>query len=154
MAYHPFRHARRVDADTLAFYHNDMTKLLQLNKGTANVIKEYGGSGVTGDDRYLFANTIDAYPYINLAGNSNIYLQSKAGTSLAFSWGGTYVGSVIGDANVFEWNSAGNRHIAFIPGGTGKVKFGTYVGTGDVVCNGNITIKDAAGTDRKLMTTA
>ncbi|GAH58684.1 unnamed protein product, partial [marine sediment metagenome] len=34
------------------------------------------------------------------------------------------------------------------------VKFGTHVGTGDVVCNGHIVIEDSAGGARKLMTTA
>ena len=40
------------------------------------------------------------------------------------------------------------------PKGAGAVRFGTFAGTADVVCNGYITIKDAAGTVRKLMTTA
>ncbi len=38
--------------------------------------------------------------------------------------------------------------------GTGVVRFGTHTGSGDVACNGYITIKDDAGTTRKLMTTA
>lgn len=38
--------------------------------------------------------------------------------------------------------------------GSGVVRFGTYTLTADVACNGYITIKDSAGTIRKLMTTA
>lgn len=38
--------------------------------------------------------------------------------------------------------------------GTGVVRFGVYSATGDTACNGYITIKDLAGTTRKLMTTA
>lgn len=36
----------------------------------------------------------------------------------------------------------------------GVVRFGTFTGTGDVACNGYITIKDESGNTRKLMTTA
>lgn len=38
--------------------------------------------------------------------------------------------------------------------GAGFVRFGTYTATGDVACNGSVSIKDAAGNVRKLMTTA
>ena len=38
--------------------------------------------------------------------------------------------------------------------GAGLVRFGTYASSADVACNGYITIKDEAGTTRKLMTTA
>lgn len=41
------------------------------------------------------------------------------------------------------------------PKGVGAyLKYGTHVGTGDVACNGYISIKDSGGTVRKLMTTA
>lgn len=38
--------------------------------------------------------------------------------------------------------------------GTGVLRFGTHTGGGDTVSNGYITIRDAAGNTRKLMTTA
>ena len=38
--------------------------------------------------------------------------------------------------------------------GTGLVRFGVYTANADVACNGWITVKDFAGTTRKLMTTA
>jgi len=50
--------------------------------------------------------------------------------------------------------SQNNRNIWLYPNGTGKVKFGTHTGSGDVACNGSIAILDAAGNARKLMTTA
>jgi hypothetical protein len=50
--------------------------------------------------------------------------------------------------------SDANRDIWIKPAGTGVVRFGTYTASGDVACNGSISIKDAGGTVRKLMTTA
>lgn len=44
--------------------------------------------------------------------------------------------------------------ISFIPKGAGLLRFGTFTGSGDVACNGYITVKDFAGNTRKLMTTA
>ena len=38
--------------------------------------------------------------------------------------------------------------------GTGLVRFGTHTGGGDTASNGYITVRDAAGNTRKLMTTA
>jgi len=38
--------------------------------------------------------------------------------------------------------------------GTGLVRFGTHTGGGDTTSNGYITVRDAAGNTRKLMTTA
>jgi len=43
-----------------------------------------------------------------------------------------------------------NIDIAFTPKGTGYVKFGTLTASSDVAITGYITIKDAAGTTRKL----
>lgn len=50
--------------------------------------------------------------------------------------------------------SDANIDLQLTPKGTGLVRFGTFTGSGDVTCNGYITIKDAGGTTRKLMTTA
>ena len=47
-----------------------------------------------------------------------------------------------------------NTSIYLKPSGTGYVKFGTLVGTGDTVSNGHILIEDAGGTQRKVMITA
>jgi hypothetical protein len=38
--------------------------------------------------------------------------------------------------------------------GTGLVRFGTHTGGADTTSNGYITVRDAAGNTRKLMTTA
>lgn len=51
-----------------------------------------------------------------------------------------------------------NGYISYVSGGThifdGNIKYGTHTGTGDVACNGYITILDSANNTRKLMTTA
>lgn len=47
-----------------------------------------------------------------------------------------------------------NIDLSLEPKGTGLVKFGTFTGSGDVTCNGYVTIKTADGTTRKIMTTA
>lgn len=59
-----------------------------------------------------------------------------------------------GSSNVFAKGSDSNLDFFIIPKGTGRVKFGTHTGSGDVACNGYIEIKDASGVVRKLMTTA
>jgi hypothetical protein len=71
MGYNHFRYARRVDGDNLGIYHNDMTKLLNLDKGTANTIIV---TGLTGSSKVLRlkAGTGNAYPYIDLTGGAHI----------------------------------------------------------------------------------
>jgi len=50
--------------------------------------------------------------------------------------------------------SVTNGDIMLTPDGTGKVKFGTKTGTGDVAVDGHVDIKDAAGAAVKLATVA
>ena len=69
MGYNHFRYARKIDADNIGIYHNDLTQLLKLDKGTANAIKLYGGTA-SGDDLYIYANSTDTTPVIQLAGAS------------------------------------------------------------------------------------
>jgi len=64
------------------FFHNDATRLLRLNKGTANQIKMYGGGGTTGDDLIVFTNIVDTYPRFNLYGNSNFRISVPVGSSM------------------------------------------------------------------------
>jgi len=44
--------------------------------------------------------------------------------------------------------------ITLVPKGTGLVRFGVFTGSGDVAVNGSVSIRDAAGTIRKLATVA
>jgi hypothetical protein len=47
-----------------------------------------------------------------------------------------------------------NIDLRLLPKGTGLIRFGTFSSSADVACNGWVSIKDNAGTTRKLMTTA
>ena len=78
MTYNHFRYARKVDADNLGIYHNDMTKLLNVDKGTANKITLSNGSATTGDDLILKSNITDDYPKIDLAGAGNITIYTAS----------------------------------------------------------------------------
>ena len=74
--YNHWRYARRIDADNLGIYHNDGTKMLNIDKGTAN-LTIIGGGVTTGDDIQLKCNTVNDYPYIKLLGDSAIDLRTK-----------------------------------------------------------------------------
>jgi hypothetical protein len=93
MSYQRWRYGRYVDANAMALYHGD-TKVLQLDKGTANLIKIYGGD-TTGDDIRIYANTVDAYPQIQLIGNGGIYYKGNT-TSKHLFYSGTTQGVQIG----------------------------------------------------------
>jgi hypothetical protein len=73
MGYRPFSHGRKIDADKIAIYHNDMTKLLQLDKGTADYLI------LTGLDSALKTLRLKAcegsvYAYIDIMGGDAIKL--------------------------------------------------------------------------------
>lgn len=44
MGYNHFRYARRIDADTIGIYHNDLTKFLTLDKGGVNPVLTIEGA--------------------------------------------------------------------------------------------------------------
>ena len=113
------------------------------------------GIGVTGDYLRLYPNQIDGNSHLELYGGSGAYIVFPNGESLQlkdntgaeflkFNW-------VTPDSQI---STLTNYNLALLPQGTGKVKFGTHTGSGDVACNGSIAILDAAGNARKLMTTA
>ena len=81
MAYYHFRNARAIDGNTLGLYNNDLTKILQLDDATANVIKLKGGSATSTDDLMIYANTTDAYPYFILYGLGGVNLRLAGGYS-------------------------------------------------------------------------
>jgi len=89
MTYSHFRYARRIDADTLGIYHNDQTKLLQLDKGTAGRIDLAGGLGTSTNSLKILANTTDARPYIYLGGNVGVDFHAVTGATFRFYYGGT-----------------------------------------------------------------
>ena len=113
------------------------------------------GIGVTGDYLRLYPNQIDGNSHLEIYGGSGAYIVFPNGESLQlkdntgaeflkFNW-------VTPDSQI---STLTNYNLALLPQGTGKVKFGTHTGSGDVACNGSIAILDAAGNARKLMTTA
>jgi hypothetical protein len=97
-----------------------------------------------------------------LLANNNVYVRGATGLKIA-QFG--HVASAVNYAYISN-NATGfpvqlsalgddaNIDIRFNPKGTGYMRFGTFGATADVVCNGYITIKDASGALRKLMTTA
>lgn len=85
----------------------------------------------TGSEQFRVTVTTAAVNYLNAQ-------SSTAGNALQLSASGS-------DTDI---------DLQLTPKGAGNVRFGTHVGSGDVACNGYITIKDAGGTTRKLMTTA
>jgi len=76
MGYNHFRYARRIDADVIGLYHDDLTQLATLSKATANKTIMCGPP-LTADIFELKANSIDAYPFLRLNGNSSIYAMAK-----------------------------------------------------------------------------
>jgi len=147
-----FRFARRVDADVLGIFHEDMTKMLSISKATANRTDIMGGTA-TGDILKLRCNSVDTRPYVLFNGN---------GDTLFDTYNGMYIQQ--GGANVLQFVESGtddtlrgktaNNDLFLDPDGTGVLKFGTHTGSGDVAVNGSIAIKDAAGNARKLATVA
>ena len=110
-------------------------------------------TSTSGDELKIFANTTDGSPYIWLRGNNYILLDFT--NSLYFSAAGTstFVFTKSGNDAVIT-NPINDGNLSLLTTGAGKIKFGTFTGSGDVACNGSIAIVDAAGNARKLMTTA
>lgn len=93
IGYNHFRYARRIDGDTIGLYHNDMTKLIQLDKATANTITMEGGLG-TGKQLSIAANTANAYPSILMIGAGAMYHSFYAGDKIYFRRNAVNVASV------------------------------------------------------------
>ena len=137
-----------------SFRHYVLGTIMNTLSYAANVTTLEGGS-VAGDDFKIKCNTLDDYPYINLTGADDIIvahnaakrfsLREAAAAYLEFYEAGT--DDVIGGATT-------DNDLYLFPNGTGVVKFGVRTATGDVVSNGHVTTKDAAGNTVKLMTTA
>lgn len=121
MGYDHFRYARKIDADNIGIYHNDLTELLRLDKATANVMRMEGGLGVTADKLRVAANTIDAFPIIELWGNSKINL-----------------------------NAAANNDIQITVSGTGRLRYGTQNALAGETVTHYLDAKDTAGAAIKI----
>jgi hypothetical protein len=122
------------------FRHSDGLRMgsIKFNTATAtartSLIANDTGMYIVGDQEQplmLVANVVNAVNYVQL-------VPSVAGSPVQFLPQGA-------DANIDAWLRTK---------GTGLPMFGTHTGSGDVACNGSISIKDSAGNVRKLMTTA
>jgi hypothetical protein len=121
---------------------------IRIDFATAALITIYGGI-TAGDDLVLRCNTAESYPRIFLPGGAGATIYSSdftlhTGTDYIF------IANITG-ADTVIMTGDNNKNIYLNPHGTGLVKFGTSVGTGDVVCNGYVTILDNAGAACKLM---
>ena len=125
-----------------------------------NVRKVAGGiavdpGGVTTDDLTIYSNSVDAQPTIILYGDNKIQVCHKAGTSFEIVDNATiYLKTYYNVTDSFIENAIVNSNLCLVTNGTGKVKFGTFTGSGDVAVNGSISILDSGGTARKLATVA
>ena len=113
------------------------------------------GIGVTGDYLRLYANQVDANGHLEIYGGSGFYLVLPNGEKVTFkdNTGAEFldINWVTPDAQIATRT---NYNLALLPNGTGKVKFGTFTGSGDVAVNGSISILDSSGSARKLATVA
>lgn len=117
--------------------------------------KAYPPSVTTTDDLYLYSNYADATPYLKLNGAGNLVLATTGGDSVQFYDGlGLLTSLYKSGSDTLIHNLTDAENIFLKTTGTGLVKFGTHVASGDVVANGSISILDALGNTRKLMTTA
>ena len=142
----------------------------------SNVSNVIGGT-VAGDSIVLQANNSDTYPYMKLVGGTYAFISFKSGATFRLYDEGTmayyfahsannskmYGGGVTGDVLEIHPNTIdatpyikmnGLLGIELITTAGSYVQFGVYAATGDTASNGYITIKDAAGNTRKLMTCA
>lgn len=125
-----------------------------LKSGIYNRV--YAPSSTSGDAVEIYANTTDVIPLLRMTGLGVIEYQCGIGSIIRYTDGtGTYIIdlSLSGTDAVLE-SKTNNNNLYLKTNGSGVVKFGTHTGSGDVACNGSISIKDAGGTTRKLMTTA
>jgi len=76
MGFKHFRYARRVDADTIGLYHDDMTKMFSLDKATTNTSR-LTGNDLTGKILELKATAANARPLIRMTGNSALLLAAQ-----------------------------------------------------------------------------
>lgn len=153
MGYEYPDYVRRIAANDLEIRDIDTNlRISRFKRISAGEFAMYGGE-TTGDDLKVYANSADSYPYFDLTGNADFVVATK--NYMYFNKNGTYFFQfdVSGGDSIID-SQANNQNIFLRPDGTGKVKFGSHTATGDVACNGNIQILDAAGNTRKLMTTA
>jgi hypothetical protein len=127
MSYEKRRLARRVDANYTGVYDPNLTLISKFRTIGGEYLQEFPGYGII---------HVENTKALRIREGAIIFLNFYADTDSVI---GTY---------------SDNKNLYLKPHGTGLVKFGSHTATGDVASNGHITILDAGGTTRKLMTTA
>jgi hypothetical protein len=125
-----------------------------------NVTKIAGGmsinpGGVTTDDLVIYANPIDTKPLIHLLGNNGITCMVASGYSFKISDGTTdalFITRVTTETRITS--VINDNDLCLYTTGAGVLRFGSYTAGAATDSTGYISIKDAAGTARKLMVQA
>lgn len=132
------------------FTNRDLTQLIGIEKGTA--LTTIYGSDTTLDDLIFKANSVDSYSYFKLHGSGIIEFRAH-GASVFYSDAIAYMVLQL-EGGYSKIKTSDNKDLGLLPDGTGAVRFGTYTAGAASDSTGYITIKDAAGTTRKLMVQA
>ena len=125
-----------------------------------NVRKVAGGiavdpGGASTEDLTIYPNGADTVAHIKLNGLSSVELHPAAGAGVDIFDYVTQYGSIgYASPDMIITCIIADKNISLVPSGTGKVKFGTFTGSGDVAVNGSISILDSGGSARKLATVA
>lgn len=139
---------------------NGVAEVMSFAKG--HYLRWYATGGVATSLFYSTATTLAGSILMEMAeGQLSVSNCSTGGRLMEVMNSTTYVNflrvlpaATGGPVALVAQGTDANVDLQLTPKGTGLARFGTFTGTGDVVCNGYITIKDAGGTTRKLMTTA
>lgn len=126
------------------------------------LIRQWISAGVSGPFLYFNATAASASPSLTFGDLNLKVIETSTGaeqfrfimTNSAVNYVSSTASTTGNAVQVGAGGSDANIDLQLTPKGTGLVRFGTYTATGDVVCNGYVTIKTADGTTRKLMTTA
>lgn len=138
------------------------------NRFTENNLGSYNLNGATGNIICMETSTslleYNGNTLLSAASGGTLYLGGPAGSEqlqIGQQAGAVNTLVIKGGANgtstapsISTSGSSTDCDIRIVPGGAGLLRYGTKTSTGDVACNGYVTIKTADGTTVKLMTTA
>ena len=141
----------KLQTKTDVFFTQQATQMAKMSYA-ANVTIFEGGS-VGGDDFIFKCNSANALPKLELQGAGSILLNTTNAANIYFQENNSSFLKFYENAtdDVIEGVTVGND-LYLKP--VGVVKFGTYAAKDAEAFDGFITIKDAAGNNRKLMTCA
>lgn len=152
-----------IDNDDVIQFIEDGMQLFKFDRVDAVTSGLYGSGNDTHKLR-VYANSNNAFPFLELIGSGNIRVQLEGGDDFVIMTGGndfftfntagiiSYMkgGASNGDTMEIVANNADGNGEIFLNTGTAVVKFGTHTSLGAESLSGFITVKDAAGNTRKL----